>query len=1231
MPPPLPANENERLDALYRYEILDTPPEEALDELTRLAAHVTGAPIALISFMDRDRQFFKSRLGLDARQAPREPSFCAHVITSRQVMMVEDALSDPRFAAANLRANDRALRFYAGAPLLSPDNQCIGSLCVLDYQPRKLTPEQLEALRILGHQVMIHLELRVNLKLLAATAHEYHSAMEALEQSEAFYHSLVESLPQHILRKDAEGRFTFANGRFCQMLQRSQKEIEGKTDFDFFAPELAEKYRRDDVRVMETRQPLDTIEANETKEGHKIYVHVIKTPLYDAFGKVCGIQGIFWDVTERKQMEEALAHERDLLEALLANIPDLIYFKDVHSRFLRCSANMAKRLGLNSPAEAIGKTDFDFYPKAMAEEFFADELRIFTTGQPLINKLEKIVDVNGVESTMLVNKVPLRDPGGGLRGLIGISTDVTPLMKAEQAARQAEEKYRTIFERAIEGIFQTTPDGHYLSANPALARMYGYASTEELMAAMTDIEHQLYVNPHRRDEFVRLMQEKGAVSGFESEVYRKDGSTIWISENARAVADENGHIQYYEGIVEEITARKQAEFERERARQAALESARLKSQFVANVSHEIRTPMNGIIGMTSLLLETALSDEQRDYAETIRTSARALLDIINELLDFSKIEAGKLALEHIHFNVRDNLETTIEVLAERAHAKHLDLVSWVNCDVPPLVTGDAGRVRQIILNLVGNAIKFTERGEVLAHVSVVWQTEREVRLRYEIRDTGIGIAPEARDKIFHSFVQADGSTTRRYGGTGLGLAISKQLVELMEGQLGVDSTPGVGSTFWFEITLPKAPEAPAGSGLAEAASVLAGRSVLFVDDHSASRELVQYQLGYWKMAVDTAATSAAALERLQQRQREGKPYDFILLDMQMPDLSGLSLARKIKQEHLAETSAVLLLTFLGHHLDAEVLNGAGIAVSLFKPLKQGRLLECLANLAKGVSPPAAELPGAGSETAELARNARILLAEDNPVNQKVALRQLAKLGFKADAVGSGREVLAALERVPYDLVLLDCLMPDLDGYETAREIKRRLADPALAAQLKSKPYLIAITANVLQGEREKCLAAGMDDYVQKPIELPQLVAALGRAGVTLRAAAGNPAAAASAGGAAETGVLDQTVLNRLRDWRQPNEPDPVAELIDLFLQDMPRHTEKMEEAVAQRDAPALRQAAHSLKGSSKNLGAIRLAEVCASLEAQAKTGDLATAPHLLAELKREFEATRQALEAEKRR
>jgi PAS domain S-box-containing protein len=1074
---------------------------------------------------------------------------------------------------------------------------------------------------------------------------------ERLRTSEAFYQTLVETLPQNILRKDLQGRFTFANRKFCQSIGKRLEDIIGKTDYDLFPPELAGKYHRDDLRVMTTRENLDTVEAHQGQHGEKLFVHVIKTPLYDPAGRVIGIQGIFWDVTQRKRIEEELAYERDLLRALLDYIPDRIYFKDVHCRFLRCSKSMARRLGLEDPREVIGQTDFDFHPVELAREFYIDEQNILQTGQPLINKLEKQVDTDGQEIWASVTKVPIYTQAGTIAGLVGLSRDITQLKQTEQALRQAEEKYRAIYENSVEGIFQTTRDGHFLSANPALARLYGYPSPDELVAALTDIEHQLYVDPTRRDEFSRLMREHGEVSGFESQVYRKDKSVIWISESARTARDAAGNFLYYEGIVEDISVRKQAELEREKAREAALESARTKAQFLANMSHEIRTPMNAITGMTGLLADTRLTKEQREYVETIRNSTETLLSVINDILDFSKVEAGKLALEVIDFDLREAVESGVEMLAERAHKKNIELACWIEPDVPARLRGDPVRLRQILTNLVSNAVKFTEKGEVLVHVTRweesptsevqrpraeggLWTLDPGLRtlLRFEIKDTGIGIPPQAMSRIFQEFTQADGSTTRKYGGTGLGLTISKQLVSLMQGEIGVESTPDAGSTFWFKVPFEKQPAADSAVSSSLIAS-LAGLRALLVENNATQRRILRQQLQQWNLQEEEAVSADQALAMMQEAARSGAPYPLLIIDLDLPETDGLSLAQTIKNDPQLAASRILMLTTLISRLNTTTMRATGISACLVKPVRQARLLECLNDVMSASG--ALDNAERGTRNAESGCSAlrvprsafptvRILLAEDNAVNQRVAIKQLKKLGFSADSVSNGNEVLAALQRVPYDIIIMDCQMPEMDGYEVTRRIRQSGSDSYI--HLRAAPYIVALTANALQGDRERCLAIGMNDYLTKPLHLHELEAVLQRA--LLRLAPVPPAPVPEPAPAPEPEALDRTVINGLKELREPGQPDPLRELVDLFLKDAQPRLEKMDAVLSAGDLAALGAAAHTLKGSASNLGARRLSLLSAALEKQAKAGEAATVAETLAEVKTEFEKVRQLLAEE---
>jgi signal transduction histidine kinase/DNA-binding response OmpR family regulator len=546
--------------------------------------------------------------------------------------------------------------------------------------------------------------------------------------------------------------------------------------------------------------------------------------------------------------------------------------------------------------------------------------------------------------------------------------------------------------------------------------------------------------------------------------------------------------------------RRRAEGALRLASAAAQESTRLKAQFLANMSHEIRTPMNGVIGMVDLLLDTPLSDEQRSFAQVVRTSAEALLTIINDILDFSKIEAGQLAFESIPFDLLDPVENCLSLLAEKAHEKGIELAYLIEENVPSLLTGDPGRLHQVILNLVGNALKFTERGEVVVRVAKLSGEGRRVRLRFTVRDTGVGIPPEAQARLFQPFVQADAGTTRKYGGSGLGLAICRQLVSLMGGEIGLESAPGQGSTFWFtaEFALQEA-----ALKVVPRPAELAGLRALVVDDNATNSEILIRQLAAWRVEARAVPGGPAALAALRAAAAAGQPFHLGVLDMEMPEMSGVALARAIRAEPLLAGVKLVILSSIGRPLSPAELAGSGIGACLAKPARQAELHRALLGVLAGQraeQAPAGELPGPGS-LRRAGAGARILVVEDNLVNQHVARLQLQRFGYEPDIVASGQQALAALHQAhPYAVVMMDCQMPVLDGIETTRRIRARERERAAEAGPVAPVYIIAMTANAMVGDRDSCLAAGMNDYISKPVRATDLAAALARAEVPAGAA-----------------------------------------------------------------------------------------------------------------------------------
>ena len=678
--------------------------------------------------------------------------------------------------------------------------------------------------------------------------------------------------------------------------------------------------------------------------------------------------------------------------------------------------------------------------------------------------------------------------------------------------------------------------------------------------------------------------------------------------------------RHHEELEEKVASRTKELF---RAKESAESASRAKSQFLANMSHEIRTPMNGVLGMTELLLDGSLPEKQRGYVEIVRSSGEALLSIINNILDFSKIEAQKMVLESVPFSVRTLVGTVSDLFAENAMRKGVELACRIDREVPDALAGDPVRLRQILVNLVGNAIKFTETGEVVVAVSSAPGEGSRVLLRCEVKDSGIGIEADQLPTIFEQFSQADESMTRKFGGTGLGLAIVRQLAELMGGSVGVSSTPGLGSSFWFQVQL----EALAGGGARlPLHRSLQGLRVLAVDDNGTSLSILQQEISFFGMHCDTARSAKEALALI--RGAADAPYDIAILDLVMPEMDGVELARAIKEDPANAGLRLMMLTSFGKNGDLERALAAGVECYLDKPVKQEELLQRIATLTGHA--PQAPAPAPRQEQRPFTGGApRILLVDDNPVNLDVSSAMLESLGCLVQAAQNGRIALEELERERYDLMLLDCQMPEMDGYQVAGRVRER--ERAGAAAARHLP-IIALTAHALEADRERCLAAGMDDYLSKPCSKKMLREALARWLPHYSPGQGEPGAGSAAGETARgpgesalPAVIDQACLDNIRVLQREGAPSILDRVIRRYFEDAPKHLHTMRSALTGNTPEELHLAAHSFKSSSAYLGAHALVELCQKMEAIGRDPACGRPEELLARIESEYAAVYHSL------
>lgn len=993
---------------------------------------------------------------------------------------------------------------------------------------------------------------------------------------------VLESMDDGVIVLDRQFRVVDLNPSARNILRLDVENISGKPVQEIVAEWPA-------MRGILLDAGIHSAEVALQRDGEQRYYEARKSSLQAQRSYSEGWLVVLRDITERNRLETALRRSELKYRSVVENSNDGIA---IIQDGLICYCN-------NQLARMVGRT-LDEVIGSPVEDLSFTDVKSGTLNR-FLNRSQEKPGAERLETTMLHARgarvdveliAALIDYEGRPAALVFVH-DITRRKHNLQLVRESEERYRRISELISDFTYacRIEPDGRIVSiwATGAFSRITGLDIKEldPYSALVSRIcMEDAYIALHHTD---RLFEGKPDIAEFR--ITNKDGETRWIRDYVRPVWDESeGRVTWFYGASQDITERKQMEENLRDAKDVAEAATLAKSQFLANMSHEIRTPLNAIIGMTSMLLETNLNEEQRDFVETVRTSSDALLSVINDILDFSKIEAGKLELENQPFHLRQCLEEAVDIVAPHVAGKSLDLIYDIADDVPQVIVGDVARLRQILVNLIGNAVKFTENGEVVVHIGSGGLIEEEVTrcmIEVSVRDTGIGIPRDRLNRLFKSFSQVDASTTRKYGGTGLGLAITSKLVELMGGRIWVESTVGEGSTFFITVLFEVARVELQPKGSPETQQ-MTGRRALVVDDNQTNRQILMRQLQSWGIGTEQAGGGSEALERLGSDCQ----FDLVVLDMRMPEMDGLAVAREIRSRFPQDGPLLVMLTSIGQRFDrqeAGVLNAC-----LTKPVKPSQLYDLLNDLflqdEEGENGIAEDAHIKADTDFAFQYPLRILLAEDNAVNQKVALRMLAKLGYRADVAANGLEVIAALERQPYDLVLMDIQMPEMDGLEATQRIRKRWRNSQTPLRI------IAMTAYAFQADLDRCMAAGMDGYISKPIRMERLLEVLSRDPGERR-----PMAPFVLENDPEGEVIDPARMQDLIDGLG----DGLRDVIDSYLEDAPQQIEQMRVAFERGDRDDLQRVAHTLKSSSGIFGAHQMVALCRALEIASREGGIA--------------------------
>lgn len=1042
-----------------------------------------------------------------------------------------------------------------------------------------------------------------------------HADRQLRESEERFRQAFGEA-PIGIALVAPDGRWLKVNRALCKLVGYSEEELlrsnfqtithpdDLETDVSFVNQMLAGEIS---TYKMEKRY--------FHKQGHVVFILLTVSLVRNQEGSPLYFIAQIEDISERKLAEEELEKSRNKLQAVLdankrimAQSLDVICTIDGEGKFVQVSS-ACKKIWQYAPEELVGRRYIEFVHPDDHEKTNLVAAGIMA-GKAVLDFENRYIRKDGSVVPLVWSAYWSPDD----EIMYNVARDNTERKRTDEELRSSKARFAGILDIAEDAIISIDRDHKITIFNKGAERIFGYTAQEVIDKPLELLLPERFARNHSQNvngfasspDGSRRMADRREIFG-----RRKNGTEFptEISISKLKLDDEI----IFTSIVRDITERKKMEEELRAAHDAALEAVQMKSEFLANMSHEIRTPMNGIIGMTELMMDTQVDETQNKYVNTIKSSGESLLTIIDDILDFSKIEAGMLNFETIDFNLRSTVEGVIEMLAERAHGKELETAVFFHPNVPTQLCGDPTRLRQILTNLVGNAIKFTEWGEVVVRVSKQSEDDERAVIRFDVKDTGIGISEDAQKILFKPFLQADGSMTRRFGGTGLGLAISKQLVELMGGSISINSTPGHGSTFTFTATFIKQASQIV-EPLPENVN-LKGVRILVVDDNQTNRQILVQHTSAWGMIAEEAENGATALEKLRYAAANGKPFQLAVLDQKMPDMDGTELAKLVKADSAIADTRLVLMPSYSKRGQSKIARDAGISAYFTKPVRQCQLLDCLSAVMSDMS----DKPEGKTATKKFitqhsikemkaSLNQYLLLVEDNEINQTVMLGQLGKLGYRIDIAGNGHEALAALERRSYDAILMDCQMPLMDGYETTAEIRRR------EGKTKHTP-VIAITAHAMKGDREKCLAAGMDDYISKPVKKDVLKAILDNLfenGVTTSR---NVEEEIGTEAEKDSSPVD---VERMMD-AVSNSYERLRQLTDLYTRHTTDRLNELRTAINQNAANDVYQVAHKCLGSSSTLGMTAIVPFMKELERIGRAGDLKGAENQINMAQTEFE------------